>query len=394
LFPLIVEIKKSMKFIRDTEDTIALVEASPLKRTLGLLLTTIGSGVRNEKVSQAVASMLGLAGPVAIGVMAGQVKAGVAASLGGLALGSEGKGVTFRERLRGLLYASAAGTLAMLVGAGVSGHGSVTNLVMVAIAAVAAFFGSISYSMARATTLFMLFAIIAANIGIRTTHPLAVTVLFFMGAAWTAGLSLVLKPLFRSMGIGRASLSAPARPAMRYTAKQYLRRWRKSLAHLSGWHYTIRITLCLLASVGVDWLWPHHHGYWVLITVVILVRRDLGSSRKLMFQRAIGTVIGVLATSLLLLRMSSIWAAVVMMAILAGIRPVLMETNYTAYTAVQTPLVILLLDFGQPSWGGIVDRLTATLAGCAIALLLGYIGWGRLLTSSPRINSTPKKIVS
>ena len=115
------------------------------------------------------------------------------------------------------------------------------------------------------------------------------------------------------MGIGRASLSASAQPAIKYTAKQYLRRWWKSLAHLSEWQYTLRITLCLLAATGVDWLWPHHHGYWVLITVVILVRRDLRSSKKLMFQRAIGTVIGVLATSLLLLGMSSIWAAVAMM---------------------------------------------------------------------------------
>ena len=368
-----------MSYLRDTCETAAVTGTSTLRRILRLLVTTIGSGARSERVPQAVASMLGLAGPVAIGVLAGQLKAGIAASLGGLALSNVGKGVTFRDRLRVLLFASAAGTLAMLVGSGVSGHGAITNLTMVAIAAVAAFFGSISYSMARVSILFILFAIIAANIELRTAHPLAVTFLFFLGAAWTAGLSLILKPLFRSMGIGRASLSASAQPAIKYTAKQYLRRWWKSLAHLSEWQYTLRITLCLLAATGVDWLWPHHHGYWVLITVVILVRRDLRSSKKLMFQRAIGTVIGVLATSLLLLGMSSIWAAVAMMAILAAVRPILMETNYTAYTAVQTPLVILLLDFGQPSWGGVVDRLAATLAGCAISLILGYIGWGRLL---------------
>jgi DNA-binding MarR family transcriptional regulator len=60
-------------------------------------------------------------------------------------------------------------------------------------------------------------------------------------------------------------------------------------------------------------------------------------------------------------------------------RPILVETSYTAYAAVMTPLVILLLDFGQaPSWSAGVDRFAATLAGCGLALTLGYLGWPRL----------------
>ena len=371
-----------MEFIRDTGETAAVTKPAPLKRVVGSLASVMGSFAGNVQLSRAVASMLGLAGPVALGAMAGQVKIGIVASLGGLALGGEGQGVTFGERFRGLLYGGAAGTLAVLVGTGVSGHGAVTNLTMAAIAAVAAFFGSLSRPMARATTLFILFAIIAANIQGGTSHPLVITFLFFLGAVWTAGLSLALRPLFRTMGLGRGALPGSLQPAPRYAAKQYVRRWWKSLAHLSGWQYTVRLTLCLLAASGVDWLWPHHHGYWVLITVVILVRRDIQSSIKLTSQRAIGTVIGVLLTSLLLLGTSSIWAAVAMMASMAAVRPILMEINYTAYAAVQTPLVLLLLDFGQPSWGGVVDRLAATLAGCAIAMVLGYVGWGRVAPSA------------
>ena len=79
---------------------------------------------------------------------------------------------------------------------------------------------------------------------------------------------------------------------------------------------------------------------------------------------------------LLLLGSSSIWATIAMIAVLAAARPILKEANYTAYAAVMTPLVILLLDFGQaPSWAAVVDRLAATLAGCVLALTIGYLIW-------------------
>ena len=81
-----------MSYLRDTCETAAVTGTSTLRRILRLLVTTIGSGARSERVPQAVASMLGLAGPVAIGVLAGQLKAGIAASLGGLALSNVGKG--------------------------------------------------------------------------------------------------------------------------------------------------------------------------------------------------------------------------------------------------------------------------------------------------------------
>jgi uncharacterized membrane protein YccC len=74
-----------------------------------------------------------------------------------------------------------------------------------------------------------------------------------------------------------------------------------------------------------------------------------------------------------------VWAVVAIIAACAAARSVLVESNYIAYVAVQTLLVILLLDFGQaPSWAVIVDRLAATLAGCALALTVGYLGWSRI----------------
>jgi hypothetical protein len=357
---------------------------SVLRRTFASFFARSWSDVRIPKVSQAIAAMLGLAGPIVVGAMVGHARIGMVASLGGLALSGEGKGVTFHEQAHGLIYALIAGSVAMLAGSGIAGHGMITATATVVVVAAAGLLGSISRPLARAATLFMLFTIIAANLGAGETSPLAIMLLFFLGAAWTAGLSLVLRPLFQALHLtGIPNNRANVAPGPKYSAGQLLRRWRKSLTHLSGWQYMLRIVLCLVVGLGFEWIWPHHHGYWVFITVVIVVQHNLEAVLKRTFHRAAGTMLGVFLTSLLLLGSPTIWIVIAMITALAASRPILREIDYVAYAAIQTPLVILLLDFGRtPSWTAIIDRLVATLVGCILALTLGYLGWSRLSPSA------------
>ena len=335
---------------------------------------------RALQASQIVAAMLGLAVPIAVGAMVGHARIGMAASLGGLALSGDGKGETFREQAPGLFYALAAGSAAVFAGSAMAKYGMHATFVIPAVAATAGLFGSISRPLARAATQFILFTIIAANLDAPENHPLGMMFLFFLGAAWTAGLSLVLRPLFQAVHfvpIPYTSVNTAQSPG--YSARQLLRRWWKSLAHLSGWQYVIRITLCLAAAGAFEWIWPHHHGYWVSITVVIVVRRDLRSALTRTLHRAAGTVFGVLLISLLLLGSPPMWAIISIIAALAAARTILIEINYTAYAAVMTPLVILLLDFGQDQpWTAVIDRLVATFAGCFLGLTLGYLMWSRI----------------
>jgi hypothetical protein len=338
------------------------------------------SDARAPRASQVVGAMLGLAGPIAVGAMVGHAGSGMVVSLGGLALSGDGKGETLREQAPGLIYAMIAGSMAMFTGSAMAGHGMLSTFGVPALAAVAGLLGGISKSLARAATQFILFTIIAANLGAKGARPLSMMLLFSLGAAWTAGLSLMLRPLFRAM---HPSPLPPipanlARPPKR-SAGQLLRRWRNTLAHLSSWQYALRITLCLAAAAAFEWIWPHHHGYWVSITVVIVVQRNLQNALTRTVQRAAGTALGVLLISLFLLGAPPMWAVIAIIAALAAARPILIEANYAAYSAVMTPLVILLLDFGQePSFAPIVDRLAATLAGCGLALSLGYLVWHRL----------------
>ncbi|MDD1729808.1 MAG: hypothetical protein LUQ50_12150, partial [Methanospirillum sp.] len=62
--------------------------------------------------------------------------------------------------------------------------------------------------------------------------------------------------------------------------------------------------------------------------------------------------------------------------ILAGLRPLLKVRNYTLYSMVMTPLVIILLEFGDPISSSVLfDRLIDTMIGVIVAVSLGYLMW-------------------
>jgi hypothetical protein len=378
--------RKTVKFaeiaLKRDKEFLGVLGAFARINTFTSFFGDVWAGPRIAQAPQAIAAMLGLAGPLAVGAMFGHAEVGMAASLGGLAMSGSGKGKTFREQASGMIYSLTAGSMAVLTGSAMAGHAILTAFGIPAMAAVAGLFGSISRPLARATTQFILYAIIAANVGAHSPHPFGMMLLFSLGAAWTAALSMVLRPLFRAM----RSVSSPppnVTQTPKYSAEQLLRRWRKSLTHLSGWQYLLRITPCLAAAGAFEWIWPHHHGYWVSITVVIVVQRNLQAALTRTLHRAAGTTLGVLLTGLLLVGSPNMWAMIAMIAALAAARPMLIEANYTAYAAVMTPLVILLLDFGQaPSWVVVIDRLVATLVGCALALTIGYLGWSSLFPAA------------
>jgi uncharacterized membrane protein YccC len=92
--------------------------------------------------------------------------------------------------------------------------------------------------------------------------------------------------------------------------------------------------------------------------------------------RAAGTAAGVLAGSALLLATPPSWLFVLLVTGLAGARPFLKARNYALYATVMTPLVVLLLDVGQPVTAATIGyRLANTAIGSAIALGAGYLPW-------------------
>jgi uncharacterized membrane protein YccC len=338
-------------------------------------------------VSQSVAVALGMAVPIAIGVVIDQTVLGMLASLGGLAAsGAAGTG-TLREQ--GLLLCSAlvSGCAAVLVGSTIAGHGWMTGAAIVLIATIAALVGSLGRTFARSTTVFTIFMIIGTALGVSgALPPFGVTLVFATGAAWTVFVSLLASSLFRVLG--REGLTAGTtvidqRPAP-ITLRRRFRRWFRSLHHLAGWQYTLRIGLCILVSEIIAVLWDQPWSYWIPLVVVIILQRNIETTLARASQRALGTCAGVIIGSVLLSKFTPIWFLILMVGILAAVHPILRVRNYTLYTVAMTPLIIILLEFGSTLSSGVLAyRLVDTAIGFIIVVVFGYLLWPALLVRSP-----------
>jgi uncharacterized membrane protein len=316
-------------------------------------------------LNQVISSMLGFTVPLIIG----HIPASLAVAFGGLALSSN-TGETARQEIRDGLYTMIAGGLAVFTGTVIAGHGLLSFILIPVIVALAGLVGGISRPLVKATTQFIVFTIIATNFGEHKANPLVITFLVLIGSLWTIAVSLLLRTLLKSV----PSISEVPRP--KYTTKQLFNRWRKSLTCFSGWLYPVRIFICVMAAEMFEWIYPHHHGYWVLLTVVILVKRKKDTMAMQIFQRAAGTLLGVIVAGMVLLWSPSVWFTVAIIAMITGARPVLRQAHYMSYSTVMFPLVILLSGFGKDLPGSVIaDRIVTTLMGCFLASTFGYWIW-------------------
>jgi hypothetical protein len=242
--------------------------------------------------------------------------------------------------------------------------------------AVAALLGGASRTLARLTATFNIFTLIALNLGDGGVRPVSATLLFLSGALWTAAIALGFRLVFGS-DLQEGGARTGAEGALGSATR--LHPWWIALAGFPAWSYALRLGLCLLVAEVYAWARPHHHSYWASITIAIVVQRDLQAALSRKVHRLAGTVMGVLLASLLLVFVPTAWFEVAMIALLSAARPIFRETNYALYAATMTPLVFMLVDLGHRASGSIlVDRLVATLVGCAIAFLFGYLGWREL----------------
>jgi uncharacterized membrane protein YccC len=141
------------------------------------------------------------------------------------------------------------------------------------------------------------------------------------------------------------------------------------LKRLAGWQFALRLVACLAAAGAIRAHWPEHHFHWIAITVALLTERSLERFPVRVTQRAVGTLVGVIAAGLVYWLNPPQWALAAVIAVLAAARAPLRTANYLAYTVVQTPLVLLILDAGQRQGFELLgDRLVATLIGAALVL--------------------------
>jgi uncharacterized membrane protein YccC len=343
------------------------------------------SGAKPIEAAEVLAAGLGMAIPVLLAALNGHIALGLLAAAGSLAVGRVDIGEDFRSHLAGLarslVPAIVAASLAILL----RGSSWLAAVALVLVSAIAAIISGFSRVIAVEAMRFVVFLTIVSALPIPPAspdpwRPVVFLLLIVAGALWTALLSFALDTALRR---DRATKScAPNEPAQSATLRQKNIRWKRSLSTLAGWSYPIRLVSCLSLATAMDILCPCHHLHWVLLTVAILTGRQVQPASVKTTQRAIGTALGVVVASLFVRLELPLWVLILMIGLLAGLRPLLRNRNYLAYSAVVTPLVILIIDAGRkPENGILIDRLAATLTG-ALLVVAATLLFGRLSRST------------
>jgi uncharacterized membrane protein YccC len=143
-----------------------------------------------------------------------------------------------------------------------------------------------------------------------------------------------------------------------------------------AWEFTIRLMLCTgIAAVASEVL-PLSRSYWVVLTVVIILKPDYGSVFARAVQRGVGTVVGaVLGTAILAVVPYGPWL-LLPFGVLAALLPYARARNFGLVATFLTPLVVLLIDLlNVGGWRLAGVRLLDTVLAAAIVLLFGYAPW-------------------
>ncbi len=140
--------------------------------------------------------------------------------------------------------------------------------------------------------------------------------------------------------------------------------------------YILRLASLLIPSVLVHTWLGIPHGYWLGLTLVVVMQPDYGSTRQRAAERVLGTLLGsVLASALLYLKLPHL----VLLAA-AGVNSFLfalfLKRRYDVAVVFLTLLVVLLTEIGGPvDWRLTIERVVCTLAGGGLALVAAHFFW-------------------
>lgn len=135
--------------------------------------------------------------------------------------------------------------------------------------------------------------------------------------------------------------------------------------------HAIRLTVAMIIGYMVSVFLSLAHSYWVLLTIVTIMRPAYVLTKKRNIERVAGTLVGVLVVSLLLWSISSSTVLLVILVLSMLVGYSLLRVHYFTFVVFLTIFVIISLYFLNPyEFQTLIrERLVDTVIGSVIAFL-------------------------
>ena len=139
--------------------------------------------------------------------------------------------------------------------------------------------------------------------------------------------------------------------------------------------HSLRITLAALAAYLIGQLLPLGHSYWILLTVIVILKPGYSLTKKRNYQRLKGTLLGTAIGALFLYFVKEDAAALILLAVCMIGAYSFIRTNYFISVTLITLYVLLmfhLLD-AKDFKSIFLDRIIDTSIGSVLAFVFSYL---------------------
>jgi len=175
-------------------------------------------------------------------------------------------------------------------------------------------------------------------------------------------------------GRSMESIQAPVGPPRERRSMRILPVLRSNFTFQSvTFRHAIRLGAAAAIATALAAAFHLPRAYWVVVTVLIVLKPNFGGTIERVIQRIAGTIVGGAIAMLITIFIPDQTMLFLCVALLAFISFSIRSFGYGLFTLVLTPLFMVLLDLANPGdWKVSLFRILDTLAGGVLALIGGY----------------------
>ena len=147
----------------------------------------------------------------------------------------------------------------------------------------------------------------------------------------------------------------------------------------------VRLGSCMAVAEVAANVRGIERGYWIALTVAIVLRPELGDVFKRAIERGGGTIAGAVLGALLIVAFGSRWGVLPFAVLLAALAPLALRRNFIVFAGTISALVVILVASVVGHGARVAEaRVIDTLIGSAIVLVVGHLLWRRVARLNPR----------
>ena len=182
-----------------------------------------------------------------------------------------------------------------------------------------------------------------------------------------------------SMAISTSDFKGKDKDLEKFLTPQYYL-WSTLVENLSFsstlFRHSLRLTIAILFGFIISKILPFHNEYWILLTIVVIMRPGYGLTKKRSFERIFGTIIGgsIAFGVLFLIHNNIIISTFAIISMLLGFS--FTQTNYKISATFVTMYIVFIYGILTPNIGEVIQyRIVDTLAGSILAFLANHFLW-------------------